>query len=161
MRIAGCLILGALLVASGCTDAHPPAVPDSQASVPASLPADYFSPNNPELQKYHEARMNPAITADVVKEKVREKVRQGTVTEIHAEVKDVRWASENTEAPLSQLYTPGSPIWYVTLKGDIPAPDPEIPIRYKSGSFLVEPELGQVMNMTLTEPEVLQKEQAR
>lgn len=154
MSLTRYLSVAGLLLVLGCTGGQSPVAADA----PSAVPADYFSPNNPELQKYHKARMNPAITADVVKEKVRERVRQGTISEIQAEVKDVKWATENTKVELDRLYTPDSPIWYVTIKGDIPAPDPEVPIRYKAGRFLVEPELGMVVSTLLNEPEMLQEE---
>jgi len=154
MNLTRYLSVAGLLLVLGCTGGQPPIAADA----PTSIPADYFKADNPELQKYHKAQMNPAITADVVKEKVRERVRQGTISEIQAEVKDVKWATENTKAELDRLYSPDSPIWYVTIKGDIPAPDPEVPIRYKAGQFLVEPELGMVVSTRLNEPEILTEE---
>lgn len=128
---------------SGCPATQPQA-PTLQAS---ALPADWFRGDNPELNKFHKAKVNPAIGEAQVKAAVQSKLQGSTTNELKVELKDAQWAKDNLNYE-QQLYTLDSPVWVVWATGDIAPPDEGAP-RYKSGTFVVDVEFGRVISTIL------------
>lgn len=140
------VLLVLALALTGCSTTPPQALtPITQAS---TLPADWFRGDNPELNKFHKAQMNPAIGEAQVKAAVQQKLGGSTTSEMKVEIKDAQWAKDNLNYE-QQLYTLDSPVWVVQVTGDIAPPDREVPVRYKSGTFVVDVEFGRVISTTL------------